>query len=96
MSPSLQDSTQKLAESATGIFVSESMAYRTIGMIDAALASLEGDNATNAREIQKKIEEAIASGSGGNLDESESGRGSLDRVQVAGDEEQSRWDRRPD
>ena len=33
------------------------MAYRTIGMIDAALASLEGDNATNAREIQKKIEE---------------------------------------
>jgi butyryl-CoA dehydrogenase len=42
---------QKLAESATGIFVSESMAYRTIGMIDAALASLEGDNATNACEI---------------------------------------------
>src|ERR1700761_6319319 len=48
---------QKLAESATGIFVGESMAYRTIGMIDAALASLEGENATNAREIQKKIEE---------------------------------------
>jgi butyryl-CoA dehydrogenase len=48
---------QKLAESATGIFVSESMAYRTIGMIDAALGSLEGENATNAREIQKKSEE---------------------------------------
>jgi butyryl-CoA dehydrogenase len=48
---------QKLAESATGIFVAESMAYRTIGMIDAALASLEGENAANAREIQKKIEE---------------------------------------
>jgi butyryl-CoA dehydrogenase len=48
---------QKLAESATGIFVSESMAYRTIGMIDAALGSLEGEAATNAREIQKKIEE---------------------------------------
>jgi butyryl-CoA dehydrogenase len=48
---------QKLAESATGIFVGESMAYRTIGMIDAALGSLEGENATNAREIQKKIEE---------------------------------------
>ncbi len=48
---------QKLAESATGIFVGESMAYRTIGMIDAALASLEGENATSAREIQKKIEE---------------------------------------
>ena len=48
---------QKIAESATGIFVGESMAYRTIGMIDAALASLEGDAATNPREIQKKIEE---------------------------------------
>jgi butyryl-CoA dehydrogenase len=48
---------QKIAESATGIFVGESMAYRTIGMIDAALASLEGTNASDAREIQKKIEE---------------------------------------
>ena len=48
---------QKLAESATGIYVGESMAYRSIGMIDAALASLEGDSATNPREIQKKIEE---------------------------------------
>ncbi len=48
---------QKLAESATGIFVGESMAYRTIGMIDAALDSLAGDAATNPREIQKKIEE---------------------------------------
>jgi alkylation response protein AidB-like acyl-CoA dehydrogenase len=48
---------QKLAESASGIFVNESMVYRTIGMIDAALGSLEGENATNPREIQKKIEE---------------------------------------
>ncbi|MBW8746662.1 MAG: acyl-CoA dehydrogenase family protein [Acidobacteria bacterium] len=48
---------QKLAESATGIFVGESMAYRTIGMIDAALGSLEGDRAHDAREIQKKVEE---------------------------------------
>jgi alkylation response protein AidB-like acyl-CoA dehydrogenase len=48
---------QKLAESATGIFVGESMAYRTIGMIDVALGSLEGEDATNPREIQKKIEE---------------------------------------
>src|SRR5882724_2488332 len=48
---------QKIAESATGIFVGESMAYRTIGMIDAALASLEGASASDAREIQKKIEE---------------------------------------
>ena len=48
---------QKLSESATGIFVGESMAYRTIGMIDAALETLEGEAATNPREIQKKIEE---------------------------------------
>ena len=48
---------QKIAESATGIFVGESMAYRTIGMIDAALASLEDASASDAREIQKKIEE---------------------------------------
>ncbi|HEX6495802.1 MAG TPA: acyl-CoA dehydrogenase family protein [Acidobacteriaceae bacterium] len=48
---------QKLAESAAGIFVNESMVYRTVGMIDAALNSLEGESATSAREIQKKIEE---------------------------------------
>jgi butyryl-CoA dehydrogenase len=48
---------QKIAESATGIYVGESMAYRTIGMIDAALGSLEGASASDAREIQKKIEE---------------------------------------
>ena len=48
---------QKLAESATGIFVGESMAYRAIGMIDAALSSLEGEKAYDAREIQKKIED---------------------------------------
>src|SRR5580704_2237024 len=48
---------QKLAESATGIFVTESMVYRTIGMIDAALASLNAENEMGAREIQKKIEE---------------------------------------
>jgi alkylation response protein AidB-like acyl-CoA dehydrogenase len=50
---------QKLAESATGIFVGESMAYRTIGMIDAALGSLEGDKAHDAQEIQKKVEEYV-------------------------------------
>jgi len=48
---------QKIAESATGIYVGESMAYRSIGMIDAALGTLEGEAAANPREIQKKIEE---------------------------------------
>ncbi|WP_263416251.1 acyl-CoA dehydrogenase family protein [Terriglobus albidus] len=50
---------QKLAESATGIFVGESMAYRTIGMIDAALSSLEGNKAHDPQEIQKKVEEYV-------------------------------------
>ena len=46
---------EKLAECATGIYAGESLAYRTIGMIDAALAEL-GHNA-DSREIQKRIEE---------------------------------------
>ncbi|MBV9746630.1 MAG: acyl-CoA dehydrogenase family protein [Acidobacteriia bacterium] len=48
---------EKLAESAASIFAGESMVYRTIGMIDAALSALEGDAAKSSREIQKRIEE---------------------------------------
>jgi butyryl-CoA dehydrogenase len=33
------------------------MAYRTVGMIDAALAAIPEDQAHNSREIQKRIEE---------------------------------------
>ncbi len=43
---------EKLAECAAGIYAGESMVYRTCGMIDAALAGVEG-----SREIQKRIEE---------------------------------------
>lgn len=43
---------QKIADAATRIYVAESMTYRTIGAIDAALAGAE-----DAREIQKRIEE---------------------------------------
>src|SRR5271170_3368317 len=43
---------QKISDSATRIYVGESMAYRTVGMIDAALADVDG-----SREIQKRIEE---------------------------------------
>jgi butyryl-CoA dehydrogenase len=43
---------EKIADAATRIYVAESMAYRTIGAIDAALAGAE-----DAREIQKRIEE---------------------------------------
>jgi alkylation response protein AidB-like acyl-CoA dehydrogenase len=48
---------QKIADCAARIFVGESMAYRTVGMIDAALAAIPEDQAHNSREIQKRIEE---------------------------------------
>ena len=48
---------EKLAESAAGIYAGESMVYRTIGMIEAALAGLDPGAANPAREIQKCIEE---------------------------------------
>jgi alkylation response protein AidB-like acyl-CoA dehydrogenase len=43
---------QKIADAATRIYVAESMTYRTIGAIDAALTGAE-----DATEIQKRIEE---------------------------------------
>ena len=48
---------EKIADSAIGVFVGESMAYRTVGMIDHALAAIEGDAAHSSREIQKRVEE---------------------------------------
>ena len=48
---------RKIAESATELYVTESMAYRTVGMIDAALAGLPAEAAHAPREIQKRIEE---------------------------------------
>jgi butyryl-CoA dehydrogenase len=48
---------QKLADSAARIYVGESMAYRTVGMIDAALAAIDPAHAQEPREIQKRIEE---------------------------------------
>jgi butyryl-CoA dehydrogenase len=48
---------QKLAECATLIYVGESMAYRTVGMIDAALAAIDPEQANDAKQIQKRIEE---------------------------------------
>jgi len=46
---------RKISASATQLFAAESMAYRTVGMIDAALAQLGPEQAS--REIQKRIEE---------------------------------------
>ncbi len=48
---------EKLAESAAGIYAGESMVYRTIGMIDAALADVDTKAEGASREIQKRIEE---------------------------------------
>ena len=48
---------QKISDSATRIYVGESMAYRTIGAIDSALAAIPEGDAHNSREIQKRIEE---------------------------------------
>ncbi len=48
---------EKLAECATGVYAGESLAYRTIGMIDAALADLDANAEGASREIQKRIEE---------------------------------------
>ena len=48
---------RKISASATSLYAAESMAYRTVGMIDAGMAALGPDQAHNPREIQKRIEE---------------------------------------
>jgi alkylation response protein AidB-like acyl-CoA dehydrogenase len=48
---------RKIASSATLLYVTESMTYRTSGMMDAALAALSAEAARSPREIQKRIEE---------------------------------------
>jgi butyryl-CoA dehydrogenase len=48
---------EKLAESAAAIFVGEAMVYRTIGMIDCALAGVDTAAPDASRQIQKRIEE---------------------------------------
>ena len=48
---------RKIATAAARLYATESMAYRTVGMIEAALSLLPPDLAHNSREIQKRIEE---------------------------------------
>jgi len=48
---------EKIAECATGIYVGESLTYRTIGMIDAALRDIDHRAPDASRQIQKCIEE---------------------------------------
>ncbi|MGA8041836.1 MAG: acyl-CoA dehydrogenase family protein, partial [Terracidiphilus sp.] len=48
---------RKIATSAARLFAAESMAYRTAGMMDAAMSELSPDKAHEPREIQRRIEE---------------------------------------
>jgi alkylation response protein AidB-like acyl-CoA dehydrogenase len=48
---------RKISTSAAKLYASESMAYRTIGMIDAALSALTESESKESKNIQKKIEE---------------------------------------
>ncbi len=47
---------EKLANMATGIFTGEAMAYRTVGMMDAAIAQLE-DSHSDMVQVRKVIDE---------------------------------------
>jgi butyryl-CoA dehydrogenase len=48
---------RKISQSATRLYAAESMAYRTVGMIDTSLQQLGDDKNRSAREVQKRIEE---------------------------------------
>jgi butyryl-CoA dehydrogenase len=48
---------EKIADIATSIYVGESLAYRTVGMIDGALRDVDKNNPEASREIRKGIEE---------------------------------------
>jgi butyryl-CoA dehydrogenase len=48
---------EKLADSATAIYATDCMSYRTVGMIDAALAELDKHAPGYQRDVQKSIEE---------------------------------------
>ncbi len=48
---------EKLADSASLIYATECMSYRTVGMIDAALSELDKSDPGYQREVQKNIEE---------------------------------------
>ena len=48
---------RKISSSATRLYAAESMAYRTVGMIDAGLAALGAEQAHSPRETQQRFEE---------------------------------------
>jgi butyryl-CoA dehydrogenase len=48
---------EMIAQCAVGVYAGEALAYRTVGMMDAALADLDTSAEGASREIQKRIEE---------------------------------------
>jgi len=46
-----------LANMAIGVYVGEALAYRTVGMIDAALSDIDKKSAEASTQIRKGIEE---------------------------------------
>ncbi len=48
---------RKISTAAARLYAAESMAYRTVGMIDAALVELAAGAPADARETQRRIEE---------------------------------------
>jgi butyryl-CoA dehydrogenase len=48
---------RKISASAARLYATECMNYRTVGMIDAGLASLTAEQAKSSREVQHRIEE---------------------------------------
>jgi alkylation response protein AidB-like acyl-CoA dehydrogenase len=48
---------EKIADIAIGIYTGEALVYRTVGMIDAALANIDKSSPEAPREIRKGIEE---------------------------------------
>ncbi|HWA95234.1 MAG TPA: acyl-CoA dehydrogenase family protein [Terracidiphilus sp.] len=48
---------RKIATGAARLYATESMAYRTAGMLDASLATLDGTQSEDMRAVQKRIEE---------------------------------------
>jgi butyryl-CoA dehydrogenase len=48
---------RKISMSATRLYAAESMAYRTVGMIDASLAQVSAELTGSPRETQRRIEE---------------------------------------
>jgi len=48
---------RKISTGAARLFATESMAYRTVGMLDASLAEIPAERAHDLREVQRRIEE---------------------------------------